>query len=77
MADANATAPAAPRWPGETRAARVFAFDMDAETSWAFHTSMNRSPRIPSLSPPDDFHAAGLRIHPDPVPRPDCLHRVG
>src|SRR5713101_6865362 len=34
MADAKATAPAAPRWPGETRAACAFTFDMDAETLW-------------------------------------------
>jgi len=34
MADAKAAAPAAPRWPGETRAACAFTFDMDAETLW-------------------------------------------
>jgi peptidoglycan/xylan/chitin deacetylase (PgdA/CDA1 family) len=34
MADAKATASAAPRWPGETRAACAFTFDMDAETLW-------------------------------------------
>ena len=34
MADTKATAPAAPRWPGETRAACAFTFDMDAETLW-------------------------------------------
>jgi len=34
MADAKATTPAAPRWPGESRAACAFTFDMDAETLW-------------------------------------------
>src|SRR6266545_2857318 len=34
MADATATAPGAPRWPGETRAACAFTFDMDAESLW-------------------------------------------
>jgi peptidoglycan/xylan/chitin deacetylase (PgdA/CDA1 family) len=34
MANSKAAAPAAPRWPGETRAACAFTFDMDAETLW-------------------------------------------
>src|SRR5258705_1172643 len=34
MAEAAATAPGMPKWPGETRAACAFTFDMDAETLW-------------------------------------------
>src|ERR1700687_3119368 len=34
MADGQAPPPAAPRWPGESRAACAFTFDMDAETLW-------------------------------------------
>jgi len=51
MADAKATAPAAARWPGKTRAACAFTFDIDAETSRAFHTSMNASPPDPVTEP--------------------------
>jgi len=51
MADAKATAPAAARWPGETRAACAFTFDMDAETSRVFHTSLNASPSTPVTEP--------------------------
>ena len=34
MADATATTPGVPKWPGESRAACAFTFDMDAETLW-------------------------------------------
>ena len=34
MADATATTPGVPKWPGEGRAACAFTFDMDAETLW-------------------------------------------
>jgi len=34
MADATSTASGIPKWPGETRAACAFTFDMDAETLW-------------------------------------------
>ena len=34
MAEATATTPGVPKWPGENRAACAFTFDMDAETLW-------------------------------------------
>src|SRR6266536_1591845 len=34
MADATASTPGAPRWPGLNRAGCAFTFDMDAETLW-------------------------------------------
>jgi len=37
--------------PGETRAACAFTFDMDAETSRAFHASMNGSTSSPITEP--------------------------